>query len=148
MSCTLSRRVRSRGRGIARADVVSFASFGAAVLALAVPTVWVSRVRMAALSAAAPLARATAPRSGSGRAAPGMDASALAAELRRLRARVIQLEEDKRRLAEELRKGRGFAAARREARLDAGRFIEALVLAGCSSAAAAIGVMADFLDID
>jgi hypothetical protein len=107
---------------------VSFAAFGVSVLALAVPTVWVSWARMEAVSVAAPLARGAAPREPGGPGDSGGAAGDLAREVRRLRARVVQLEDERRRLEDELAKGRGFEAARGRERLEAGRFVEALVI--------------------
>ncbi|MHC4250443.1 MAG: rod shape-determining protein MreC, partial [Planctomycetota bacterium] len=137
-------RLRAHDRGIARREIVSFAAFGVSVLALAVPTVWVSWARMEAVSVAAPLARGVAPREPKGPGDSGGAAGDLAREVRRLRARVVQLEDERRRLEDELAKGRGFEAARRRsgspegaacpngrggrARLEAGRFVEALVI--------------------
>jgi len=119
--------LRSHGKGIARREVVSFAAFGVSVLALAVPTLWVSWARMKAVSMAAPLARATAPKEPRHPGA-GEGSADLAAEVKRLRARVVLLEDERRRLEDELAKGRGFEAARVSARLEAGRFVEALVI--------------------
>jgi rod shape-determining protein MreC len=118
--------LRAHQKGIARREIVSVAAFGVSVLALAVPTVWVSWARMEAVSAAAPLARGAASRQSGG---PGGEVPAdVAEEVRRLRARVVRLEDERRRLEAELRKGRGFEAARGLARLETGRFIEALVI--------------------
>jgi len=119
--------LRAHHKGIARREVVSFAAFGVSVLALAVPTLWVSWARMKAVSMAAPLARATAP-VGPRRSGPGEGAADLAEEVKRLRGRVVRLEDERRRLEDELAKGRGFEAARVSARLEAGRFVEALVI--------------------
>jgi len=118
---------RARHKGIARREVVLFAAFGVSVLALAVPTLWVSWARMKAVSMAAPLARATAP-VGPRRPGSGEGVGDLAEEVERLRARVVRLEDERRRLEDELAKCRGFEAARVSARLEAGRFVEALVI--------------------
>ncbi len=118
--------LRAHQKGIARREIVSVAAFGVSVLALAVPTVWVSWARMEAVSVTAPLARGAAPRQSGG---PGGEVPAdVAEEVRRLRARVVRLEDERRRLEAELRKDRGFEAARGLARLEAGRFVEALVI--------------------
>lgn len=121
-------RLRAHQKGIARREIVSFAAFGVSVLALAVPTVWVSWARMKAVSVAAPLARGVAPREPRSQAGGGEGAGDLAGEVLRLRARIVRLEDERRRLEDELAKGRGFEAARRLARLEAGRFVEALVI--------------------
>jgi len=119
--------LRAHHKGIARRDVVSFAAFGVSVLALAVPTLWVSWARMKAVSMAVPLARARAP-IGPRRLGSGEDSANLAMEVERLRARVIRLKDERRRLENELAKGRGLEAARVSAGLEARRFVEALVI--------------------
>ena len=106
-------------RGIARNDIVALSALGLSVLILAVPTVWVSRARMSAvstLSAVMPPSRERTP--------PG-DVSP---EVRRLQLEVVRLEDVRRTLEEQLAQATEFARSARSVGLDLGRFVECSVI--------------------
>jgi cell shape-determining protein MreC len=152
--CSTARRWADRG--LARSDIVAIASLGLCVLVLAVPTVWVSRSRIAAVSAL-------------GRVIPRArdEVSPPSAELRRLQTELVRLEDERRQLEDELFKATEFARRARAVALDLGRLIEASVIghsmnwqeasflvdrgtvhgvvprAGCLSGGAAVGVVVE-----
>ncbi len=116
-------------KGIARREMITFAAVGLSVLALAVPVVWVSRARMAAISTLAPVLRASAGVSvrSSDADAPA-EAPVDAKELQRLRRELVLLEDRLRSLEIESARDGEFRLRARSAGLDLGRFVEATVI--------------------
>ena len=115
-------RRREPDRGIARREMVAVAALGLSLLALAVPAVWVSRARMSAQSAAAPLLRA------GGRTDSAGGPEGRADEVRRLRDEVVRLQDERRRLEGELAGAAGLRKQAAASRVELGRFIEAFVV--------------------
>lgn len=107
------------GRDISRSGILTLAAFGLSALAMAVPMAWVSRARMAAMSMASGVLRASAPQ--------GQD-TGTTEELARLRSELIRLEDERRRLQEELARVLDFRTAAARAKLDLDRFVEAFVI--------------------
>lgn len=126
----LIRRLRlfgTRWRAATRRQIVTASAVGAAVLALAVPAVWVSKARMATISALMPVLRAGAALEGGAERAGG--GGGADREVLKLRAELIRLKDRLRRLEEELSRDGAFRERARMFGLDLGRFVEAFVVA-------------------